>query len=132
MTVSRMNVDAHQESIAFTQGQIEKGVKLNSFRRIKIGLALFATIFLMSGCSVPNSESVSAQWQGKSINQAIAAYGPPSRTVVLPDGITIYVWEEQYGSSNAPSRATCRRGLHVNANGVIVGASQLSESLLCS
>ncbi len=99
---------------------------------IKIFSALLAITWGISGCSVPNSQTVSAKWQGKNISQAISTYGPPSRTVTLPDGLTIYVWEEQYGSANAPSRATCRRGLHVNSQGLIVAASQLSESLLCS
>lgn len=94
-------------------------------------LVSIAVCSLAAGCSVPTSESVSREWTGRTISEAIRELGPPTSTTSLPDGITIYGWEEQYGSATAVSRATCRKGLHVNSEGVIVEASQLSESLLC-
>ena len=84
----------------------------------------------LSGC-VTTKEKVSSTWAGKNISEAIAELGPPQYTNKLPDGVTIYTWEKEYGSANATRRSTCRTGLHVNEKGIIIDASQLSESLLC-
>lgn len=85
----------------------------------------------LAACAMPTSKDVSDRWVGKNIGVAIAQLGPPQSTVPLPDGVTIYTWEQQYGSAMAIKRATCRTGLHANKEGTIIAASQLSESLLC-
>lgn len=94
-------------------------------------LSAFITAIVIAGCATPTSESVTAQWKGKNISEAIQVLGPPQSSLTMPDNITIYTWEEQYGSSTAAVRGYCRTGLHVNTQGVIVGASQVSRSLLC-
>lgn len=96
----------------------------------KVILVLVVAI-LISACAVPTSKDVADRWVGRNITQAIAVLGPPQSATTIPGGITIYTWEQTYGSANAISRATCRKGLHVDNNGMIVDASQLSESLLC-
>jgi len=88
-------------------------------------------VLCLSACAVPTKQDVAQQWVGRNITEAVSEFGPPQFVTPLPGGITIYTWEQQYGSSTAISRATCRKGLHVNAQGQIVDASQLSESLLC-
>lgn len=92
---------------------------------------LVSLVIACSGCAMPTSQDVAAKWVGRSIGEAIAQLGPPQATTPLPGGVTIYTWETQYGSALAVQRATCRTGLHANQAGVIVSASQLSESLLC-
>lgn len=95
--------------------------------------ALSASIIAgtIAGCATPTSESVAAKWKGKSISEAMHVLGPPQSSFVTPDNITIYTWEEQYGSANAAVRGYCRTGLHVDTAGTIVDASQVSRSLLC-
>ncbi|WP_442592880.1 hypothetical protein ACSBPU_15440 [Parapusillimonas sp. JC17] len=84
-----------------------------------------------TGCATPTSESVAAKWKGKNITEAVQVLGPPQSTMPMPDNITIYTWEEQFGSANAAVRGYCRTGLHVDHKGTIVAASQVSRSLLC-
>ncbi|CDN87306.1 hypothetical protein [Hydrogenophaga intermedia] len=85
----------------------------------------------LSACAMPTTQDVEARWKGQRIEQAVAVLGPPQATTPLPGGVTVYTWEKTYGSANAIKRSTCRTGLHANQEGVIVAASQLSESLLC-
>lgn len=95
---------------------------------------LFCVLFLtaaLAACSTPTSKDVAGRWVGKDIRQAVAELGPPQSTTQLPGGVTIYTWETTYGSVNAPTRGVCRTGLHANASGKIVDASQFSGSLLC-
>lgn len=82
------------------------------------------------GCAIPTKESVLKEWSGRNLTEALSELGPPSRTIQMPKGITIYIWEQEYGSSTSISRAKCSKGLHVDQDGLIVDASQLSESLL--
>lgn len=98
--------------------------------QLKTMTALLALSILV-GCAVPTKKEVAQKWVGRNISEAIGELGPPQDSTSVPGGITIYIWEQQYGSANAVSRATCRKGLHVNTEGRIVDASQLSESLLC-
>jgi hypothetical protein len=95
-------------------------------RLLVVAIAVVAT-----ACATPTSKDVQDRWVGKHINEAIATLGPPQQTTPLPGGVTIYTWEQVYGSAMAIRRSTCRTGLHANTDGVIVNASQLSESLLC-
>lgn len=97
-------------------------------KKLAISLSAF---FLIVGCAVPTKKSVSEKWVGHNISEAISEMGPPQGTTHLPGGTIIYMWEQIYGSANAVSRATCRTGLHVNSDGRIIDASQISESLLC-
>jgi hypothetical protein len=84
-----------------------------------------------SGC-MPTRQEVLSEWKGHSISEAIAKLGPPSYTTPLPGNVTIYVWEDEYGTANSISRAKCLKGLHVNAEGIIIDASQHSGSaFLC-
>lgn len=97
-------------------------------------MRIAATVTLLAAlasCAMPTSQDVAARWKGKNIGEAISQMGPPQGTTQLPNGVTIYTWEQTYGSANAIKRSTCRTGLHANKEGVIVAASQLSESLLC-
>ncbi len=97
-------------------------------------MRLVATAVLLAAltaCAMPTSKDVEARWGGHEIGEAISQMGPPQNTTVLPSGVTIYTWEQTYGSATAVRRSTCRTGLHVDKSGKIVGASQLSESLLC-
>lgn len=94
-------------------------------------LATLLSVLLISGCATPTKKDVADKWVGKHISAAISELGPPQFTTPLPGDITIYTWEQKYGSAMAVSRATCRKGLHANKEGIIVDASQLSESLLC-
>ena len=89
------------------------------------------SLSLLVACAVPTKKDVADKWVGRNITEAVAEMEPPSGTMPLPGGITIYIWEQHHGAAHAVSRATCRKGLHVNAEGRIVDASQLSESLLC-
>ena len=94
-------------------------------------VSAFLSVSLLIGCAIPTKEEVGDKWIGKNISEAIGKLGPPQFTTSLPGDITIYTWEQQYGSANAIRRSTGRTGLHVNKGGIIVDASQLSESLLC-
>lgn len=94
-------------------------------------LSALLIAMVIAGCATPTSESIAAQWKGKTISEAIQVLGPPQSSLTMPDDITIYTWEEHYGSSTAAVRGYCRTGLHVNSQGIIVGASQVSRSLLC-
>lgn len=94
-------------------------------------ITVLLALSILAGCAVPTKKEVAEKWVGRNISEAISELGPPQGTIPLPGGITIYTWEQQYGSAHAVSRATCRKGLHVNTEGRIVDASQLSESLLC-
>lgn len=88
-------------------------------------------VTLLIGCATPTSESMANKWKGRKISEAMQVLGPPNSTMPLPNGIMIYTWEEQYGSSTAAVRGYCRTGLHVDTTGTIVDASQVSRSLLC-
>lgn len=94
-------------------------------------ISALLSLSLIAGCAVPTKKEVADKWVGRHISEAISEMGPPQGTIPLPGGITIYTWEQQYGSAHAASRTTCRKGMHVNTEGRIVDASQLSESLLC-
>lgn len=85
----------------------------------------------LGACAMPTSKDMQDRWVGKTIGEAVSTLGPPQYTTALPGGVTVYTWEQVYGSANAIRRSTCRTGLHANAEGVIVSASQVSESLLC-
>lgn len=95
---------------------------------------LVCTLFMamtLGACSTPTSKDMAGRWVDKDIRQAIAELGPPQNTTQLPGGVTIYTWETTYGSANAPTRGVCRTGLHTDAKGKIIDASQFSGSLLC-
>ena len=84
---------------------------------------------LLAGCALQSSDTVAKAWTGKHLREAMAKLGPPTYTTPLPGGDVLYVWQENFGNNN---QAVCRKGLQVNAQGVIVGASQQNGSLLCS
>lgn len=85
----------------------------------------------LAACSVPTRESVLSQWQGRHISEAITQLGPPQQKTEIHGETTVYTWEKEYGSDRAIMRSTCRTGLTVNEDGIIVDAAQVSESLLC-
>ena len=92
---------------------------------------LLAQFVSMAGC-MPTRQDVLTEWKGHNISEATAKLGPPSYTTPLPGGVTIYVWEDEYGSASSISRAKCIKGLHVNQEGIIIDASQHSGSaFLC-
>lgn len=93
-----------------------------------LSLLCMATLI---GCAIPTKESVVEEWAGRNLTEALSELGPPSRTIQMPEGITIYIWEEEFGSADSISRAKCSKGLHVDQDGLIVDASQLSETMLC-
>ena len=98
---------------------------------MRLLISVVAAIILLAGCAVPTKETVGQKWLGRSLKEAISEFGPPTSSMVLPGGVTMYIWETSYGAANAPSRAVCRTGLVVDSKGKIVDVSQLSESLLC-
>lgn len=97
-------------------------------RLMILNLLCMATLI---GCAIPTKESVVEEWAGRNLTEALSELGPPSRTIQMPEGITVYIWEKEYGSANSISRAKCSKGLHVDQDGLIVDASQLSGSILC-
>ena len=86
-------------------------------------------VLFLTGCATTREE-VSSTWKGRTISEAIAELGPPQYTTVLPDGITVYTWEKEVPSTRSKG-PRCITGLHVDKEGIIVDASQKSESLLC-
>ena len=97
---------------------------------LKVCLVL-CSYLLVASCATPTRDDVIEKWEGRDISEAFAVMGPPQEKMTLSSEITVYIWEQKYGSANAISRATCRKGLHVNSKGKIVDASQHSGSLLC-
>ncbi|MBF24798.1 MAG: hypothetical protein CML18_14805 [Pusillimonas sp.] len=100
--------------------------KLGRLRRFAIGATVIT--FVLAGCALPNRQGMLDKWAGKNIQQATIELGPPHRTIQMPQGQTMYIWEQQYG---VRSETLCRTGLQVDSNGIIVDASQETKSLLC-
>ena len=90
-------------------------------------LILVLTISLLSACASTRTE-IKEAWEGRQISDAIAEFGPPSYTTNLPDGVVIYTWED---NRKILKGLSCKTGLHVNQEGIIVDASKIAESLLC-
>lgn len=98
---------------------------------LRRALIVVVTVLAIVGCATPTSESITAKWKGKNISEAMQMFGPPQSTAAMPGNVTVYTWEEQFGSATAAVRGYCRTGLHVDSSGTIIGASQVSRSLLC-
>lgn len=94
-------------------------------KKLAVVAIMLATL---AGCAIPNRQDVLNKWLGRSIQEATMELGPPHRTVPMPMGGMMYVWEQQYGRQ---METLCRTGLQVDYTGIIIDASQQSNSLLC-
>ena len=95
---------------------------------------LFAACAVITGLLVGCASTPStANWEGRKIEDAIAAYGPPTRIGPSEDG-KVYVWESRHtmqgmGGFPGATRETrvTRRMMTVNADGVITSFTLVDQ-----
>jgi hypothetical protein len=88
---------------------------------------------LLLGLLAACASTTETKWEGKKIDEAIAEYGPPTRTSPSADGTT-YVWEQRHelqGFSGVPGgtremRVTIRM-MTVNPSGIITSYSRVDQ-----
>lgn len=82
---------------------------------------------MLAGCTTATSQSVAQEWDGHNISEAVTKFGPPSDVVHLPGAKTMYVWKGLYLNGEYQ----CKKGLIVDSNGIVTGASQYSGAFGC-
>ena len=60
-------------------------------------------IILLLGCAKRISETMDS-WVGHNINEAIAAWGPPTSTYPAGNGGTVYVWSNYVPTGSSPGQ----------------------------
>ncbi|MDD5563388.1 MAG: hypothetical protein PHQ91_06710 [Thermoanaerobaculaceae bacterium] len=99
-------------------------------RRVIAGLATCALLLgLLAGCASAPPE----KWEGRKIDEAIAAYGPPTK-VTPSDAGKLYVWVSRHtmqgmGGFPGATREThvTRRMMTVNPDGVITSYNLVDQ-----
>jgi hypothetical protein len=65
---------------------------------MRLWIAMAAVLFIIAGCKgIPNEEAFKAKvstWQGRNINDVIAAWGQPSSTLRTPGGGMLYTYNK--------------------------------------
>ncbi len=89
---------------------------------------LFATcavfVALLAACA---STAPETKWEGRTIEEAIAAYGPPRRIEPSPTG-KVYVWESRHTMEGMGGFPGTTRETHVKVRMMTVDASGIITS----
>ena len=90
---------------------------------------LFASLYVICGCSGLNYNKQVKSWIGAPIDEVIKTWGTPSETKALKDGRRSYSWietsEEYVDESDVHSEIkhyTCTTMIITDANGIVVEA----------
>ncbi len=85
-------------------------------------------VLLLAGCAYRNA-GVGPDWVGRDIAEVVEKRGPPSRTINLLSGDSLYVWEHSVLS--ALEVVSCSTRVQVDRNGRIVNGSRRYDSIFC-